>query len=73
MNYLADKLAAIFGCTVSDIVDINKEILFEQVRSQCPFNVYNIAENYVKLLPTRDFGYWIMFNQNIWISASKEL
>jgi hypothetical protein len=62
MNYSADKLVAIFGCTVFDIMDINKEILFEQIRSQCPFNIYDIAENYVKLLSTKDFGYWIMFN-----------
>jgi hypothetical protein len=27
----------------------------------------------VKLLSTGDFGYWIMFNRNIWILASKEL
>jgi hypothetical protein len=62
MNYSADKLTIIFGCIVSNIVDINKEILFEQVRSQCFFNVYDIAENYIKLLPTGDFGFWIMFN-----------
>jgi hypothetical protein len=73
MNYSADKLTAIFGCTVSDIVDINKEILFEQIRSQCLFNVYDIAENYIKLLPTGDFGYWIMFNRNIWVLANKKL
>jgi hypothetical protein len=42
-------------------------------QGQCLFNIYDIAENYVKLLPTGDFNYWIIFNQNIWISASKEL
>jgi hypothetical protein len=62
MNYSADKLTVIFGCTVSDIMNINKELLFEQIKNQCPFNVYDIAENYVKLLSTGDFGYWIMFN-----------
>jgi hypothetical protein len=36
MNYSAEKLAVIFGCTVSDIMDINKEILFEKVKTQCP-------------------------------------
>jgi hypothetical protein len=73
MNYSADKLATIFGCTVTDIMNINRKLLFEQVRSQCPFNVYDIADYYVKVLPSEDFGFWIMFNRNIWISVCKEL
>jgi hypothetical protein len=73
MNYSADKLAAIFGCTVTGIMDINREILFEQVRSQCPFNVYDIAYYFVRGRPTEDFGPWVKLNQNTWVSACKEL
>jgi hypothetical protein len=56
MNYSAEKLAAIFGCTVSDIVNINKEILFEQVRSQCPFNQGEMVTQLLANLKTEDFG-----------------
>jgi hypothetical protein len=33
MNYSANKLATIFGCTVSDIININRKILFEQLKN----------------------------------------
>jgi hypothetical protein len=39
MNYSADKLATIIGCTVSDIMDINRKILFEQIKTQYPHNL----------------------------------
>jgi hypothetical protein len=56
MNYSADKLAKIFGCTVSDIMDINKELLLEQARSQCPFNQGEMVTQLLANLKTEDFG-----------------
>jgi hypothetical protein len=56
MNYLADKLAAIFGCTVSNIMDINKEFLFKQVRTQCPFNQGEMVTQFFANFKTEDFG-----------------
>jgi hypothetical protein len=56
MNYSAEKFATIFGCTVSDIMDINKEILFEQVRTQCSFNQGEIVTQFFANLKTKDFG-----------------
>jgi hypothetical protein len=73
MNYSAEKLAAIFGCTVSDIMDINKEILFEQVRTQCPFNQGEIVTQFFANLKAKDFGPWVKFNRNFWMEAKREL
>jgi hypothetical protein len=56
MNYSAEKLAIIFGCTVSDIMDINKEILFKKVKTQCPFNQGEIVTQFFANLKTKDFG-----------------
>jgi hypothetical protein len=53
MNYSADKLAEIFRCTVSDIMDINKELLFEQVRS---YNQGKMVTQLLANLKTEDFG-----------------
>jgi hypothetical protein len=64
MNYSAEKLAVIFGCTVFDIMDINKEILFEQVRTQCPFNQREIVTQFFANLKTKDFGPWVKLNRN---------
>jgi hypothetical protein len=73
MNYLAEKLAVIFGYTVSDIMDINKEILFEQVRTQCPFNQGEIVTQFFANLKTKDFGSWVKLNRNFWMKAKREL
>jgi hypothetical protein len=73
MNYSAEKLAIIFGCTVSDIMDINKEILFEQVRTQCPFNQGEMVIQFFANLKTEDFGPWVKLNRNFWMEAKREL
>jgi hypothetical protein len=74
MNYLADKLATIFGYTVSDIVNINKELLFKQVRSQCLFNqgemmVTQLFANF----KTENFSLWVKLNWNFWMEVKREL
>jgi hypothetical protein len=73
MNYSAEKLAVIFGCTVSDIMDINKEILFEQVRTQCLFNKGEMVTQFFANLKTEDFGLWVKLNRNFWMEAKREL
>jgi hypothetical protein len=73
MNYLADKLAAIFGCIVSNIMDINKKILFEQIRNQCPFNQREMVTQLFANLKIEDFGLWVKFNWNFWMEAKREL
>jgi hypothetical protein len=73
MNYSAEKLAAIFGCTVSDIMDINKKILFEQVRSQCLFNQGEMVIQLLANLKTKNFSPWVKLNRNFWMEAKREL
>jgi hypothetical protein len=73
MNYSAEKLAAIFGCIVSDIMDINKEILFKQVRTQCPFNQGEIVTQFFANFKTKDFSPWVKLNWNFWMEAKREL
>jgi hypothetical protein len=47
MNYSAEKLAVIFGCTVSDIMDINKEIL----RMHRILEIPELVANIIRYIP----------------------
>lgn len=73
MNYSASKLASIFGCAVSDIMDINKEILLERSRTQCPLTIPDIIKEFIAVLPTSNFGPWLKINQNFWRETYREL
>ena len=64
--YTAEKLATIFGCTVFDLMDINREILKSH---QTPYAVSVIPElvgNILECIPSNDFGSYLLEVSPIW-------
>lgn len=55
MAYIAEKLAIIFSCTVSNFMAINREILFKQCRKQNPLRVSELATHIFKYILSKDF------------------
>ena len=66
MAYTAEKLATIFGCTVTDLMAINREILKSH---QIPYAVSVIPElvgHILEYIPSNDFGPHLLEVSPIW-------
>lgn len=74
MTYTAKKLATIFGCTVSDLMDINRAILLEQCRKQNPFEIPEIIAYILKYIPNENLGPHLLKINMIWkVETMREL
>ncbi|PKY57951.1 hypothetical protein RhiirA4_479415 [Rhizophagus irregularis] len=73
MAYTAEKLATIFGCTVPDLIAINREILLEQCSKQSPLKVLEIVVEMVENLPSDEFGKHLKMNRLWYYCCKNEL
>ena len=73
MAYTAEKLAAIFGCTVSDLMDINRGILLEQSRKQNPFSIPKLVDIFIAVCPINKFGKHLLLNRTWYAWCRDEL
>ncbi|GBC49127.1 hypothetical protein GLOIN_2v1785889 [Rhizophagus irregularis DAOM 181602=DAOM 197198] len=73
MVYTAEKLATIFGCTVSDLMAINREILKSH---QTPYAVSVIPElvgHILEYIPSRNFGTHLLEVSPIWRAEAERI
>ncbi|CAB4425141.1 unnamed protein product [Rhizophagus irregularis] len=73
MAYTAEKLASIFGCTVPDLMAINREILKSR---QTPYAVSAILElvgHILECIPSRNFGPHLLEVSPIWRAESERV
>ncbi|CAB4445705.1 unnamed protein product [Rhizophagus irregularis] len=73
MAYTAEKLATIFGCTVSDLMAINREILKS---CQTPYAVSVIPElvgHILECIPSNDFGLHLLEVSPIWRAEAERV
>jgi hypothetical protein len=71
--YTAEKLATIFGCTVSDLIDINRGTLLEQCRKQSPFSIPKIVDIFIAVCPIDKFGKHLLLNRTWYAWCRDEL
>jgi hypothetical protein len=69
MNYSADKLAAIFGCTVTGIMDINREIQ----RMHHVLEIPELVANIMRYIPNDCFNPRFNLYPLWWAVAEREL
>ncbi|PKY46336.1 hypothetical protein RhiirA4_461180, partial [Rhizophagus irregularis] len=73
MAYTAEKLATIFGCTVTDLMAINREILKS---CQTPYAVSVIPElvgHILECIPNSNFGPHLLEVSPIWRAESERV
>ncbi|GBC31181.1 hypothetical protein GLOIN_2v1785889 [Rhizophagus irregularis DAOM 181602=DAOM 197198] len=73
MVYTAEKLATIFGCTVSDLMAINREILKSH---QTPYTVSVIPKlvgHILEYIPSRNFRTHLLEVSPIWRAEAERV
>ncbi|CAB4412228.1 unnamed protein product [Rhizophagus irregularis] len=73
MAYTAEKLATIFGCTVTDLMAINREILKSH---QIPYAVSVIPElvaHILEYIPNSNFGLHLLEVSPIWRAEAERV
>ncbi|GBC23208.1 hypothetical protein GLOIN_2v1779779 [Rhizophagus irregularis DAOM 181602=DAOM 197198] len=73
MTYTVEKLAEIFGCTVSDLMAINRRILLEQCRKHSPFSIPKIVDNFIAVCSIDKFGKHLLLNHTWYTWCRDEL
>jgi hypothetical protein len=64
--YTAEKLATIFGCTVSDLMDINREILKSHQTPHAVSAIPELVGHILEYIPSNNFGPHLLEVSPIW-------
>ncbi|CAB4403320.1 unnamed protein product [Rhizophagus irregularis] len=66
MAYTAEKLATIFGCTVTDLMAINRKILKSHQTSYAVSVIPELVGHILEYIPSNDFGLHLLEISPIW-------